>query len=506
VSRAARILVVDDNEDNRYTLTERLRREGYRDLATAGDGAEALTRLVAEPFDLVLLDVMMPVLDGIDTLARLKAGERLRDVPVVMISAVGEIERVARCIELGAEDYLPKPFDKVILRARVAASLERKRLRDAERAHLVEIEAQRRQLDAALRAILPAPAVAELQATGRIAPRRFEDVAVLLADLNAAGGVLGEAVRAVGVDDFCDPDQGRAAARKLVSDGVVAVIGHQCSGAAIAAALVYGEAGVVLVSNAATNPRLTEQGIATVFRVAGRDDQQGAMAAAYLAAAWRGRAIALVHDGQAYGRGLAEEVGKGLQRQGVGVALLTTIEPGRTDYGTLVEALREHGIEVLHYSGYAPEAGLIVRQARAAGLDLQLVCGDGTSSEDFSLIAGAAGEGTLLTDLANPADRPEASGVAARLRARGTRLLPAAFYGYAAVQAWAQAAQAAGSRNGRTVAAVLHDGRRFATILGRLGFDAKGDVTGIETFGWYRWRHGELVSEEIADAPNQPGR
>jgi adenylate cyclase len=183
VSGTARILVVDDNEDNRYTLTERLKREGYTSLATAGDGAEALARLAAEPFDLVLLDVMMPVLDGIDTLARLKADERLREIPVVMISAVGEIERVARCIELGAEDYLPKPFDKVILRARVGASLERKRLRDAERAHLAEIEAQRRELYACLRAMLPAPAVTELQATGRIAPRRFEDVAVLLADL-----------------------------------------------------------------------------------------------------------------------------------------------------------------------------------------------------------------------------------------------------------------------------------------------------------------------------------
>jgi len=187
----ARILVVDDNDDNRYTLTERLKREGYTNLAIAADGAAALDLLAAEPFDLVLLDVMMPVLDGIETLARLKADERLRHVPVIMISAVGEIDRVAHCIELGAEDYLPKPFNKVILRARVGASLDRKRLRDSERAHLAEIEAQRRQLDAALRAILPAPAVAELQTTGRIAPRRFEEVAVLLADV-------------VGFTQYCD--------------------------------------------------------------------------------------------------------------------------------------------------------------------------------------------------------------------------------------------------------------------------------------------------------------
>ena len=107
----AHILVVDDNEDNRYTLSERLRREGYANLATACDGGEALARLAAQPFDLVLLDVVMPVLNGIDVLARLKADERLRHIPVVMISAVSDLERVARCIELGAEDYLSSGRD-----------------------------------------------------------------------------------------------------------------------------------------------------------------------------------------------------------------------------------------------------------------------------------------------------------------------------------------------------------------------------------------------------------
>jgi adenylate cyclase len=184
VARAGpRILVVDDNEDNRYTLTERLKREGYTDLVTAGDGAAALDRLASEPFDLVLLDVMMPVLDGIATLARIKTDPELRHVPVVMISAAGATERVARCIELGAEDYLPKPFDRVILRARVGASLERKRLRDAERAQLEEIEAQRRLLERYLRCILPDSAARELASTGRIAGRRYDGVVVLFADI-----------------------------------------------------------------------------------------------------------------------------------------------------------------------------------------------------------------------------------------------------------------------------------------------------------------------------------
>jgi CheY-like chemotaxis protein len=129
----AALLVVDDNEDNRYTLTRRLKREGYTNLATANDGRQALELLRAQKFDLMLLDIMMPEMNGYEVLEHLKADAELRDLPVIMISAVGEMESVVRCIELGAEDYLPKPFDATLLRARVGASLEKKALRDEVR-------------------------------------------------------------------------------------------------------------------------------------------------------------------------------------------------------------------------------------------------------------------------------------------------------------------------------------------------------------------------------------
>ena len=126
----AALLVVDDNEDNRYTLTRRLKREGYANLTTANDGKHALELLRSKPFDLVLLDITMPEMNGYQVLEHLKADAELRNLPVIMISAVEEIESVVRCIELGAEDYLHKPFDATLLRARVGASLEKKRLRD----------------------------------------------------------------------------------------------------------------------------------------------------------------------------------------------------------------------------------------------------------------------------------------------------------------------------------------------------------------------------------------
>jgi adenylate cyclase len=129
----AALLVVDDNEDNRYTLTRRLKREGYTNLTTANDGRQALELLKSKKFDLMLLDIMMPEMNGYEVLEHLKADAELRHLPVIMISAVGEVESVVRCIELGAEDYLTKPVNPVLLKARIGASLEKKHLRDQQK-------------------------------------------------------------------------------------------------------------------------------------------------------------------------------------------------------------------------------------------------------------------------------------------------------------------------------------------------------------------------------------
>src|SRR6516162_4223172 len=126
----AALLVVDDIEDNRFALSRRLARQGYLNVTTAANGRHAVELLNSRPFDLVLLDIMMPDMNGYEALAAMKANQRLRHIPVIMISAVDEIDSVIRCIELGAEDYLPKPFNPTLLRARVGACLERKRLHD----------------------------------------------------------------------------------------------------------------------------------------------------------------------------------------------------------------------------------------------------------------------------------------------------------------------------------------------------------------------------------------
>jgi sigma-B regulation protein RsbU (phosphoserine phosphatase) len=154
-AREPALLVVDDNEDNRYTLARRLNREGYKNLTIATNGREALDEMEAQAFDLVLLDIMMPDMNGYDVLERVKATPALRDIPIIMISALDEIDSVIRCVELGAEDYLNKPFNPTLLRARVGASLEKKRLRDEVRRNLVRLEQELDSARALQLAMLP---------------------------------------------------------------------------------------------------------------------------------------------------------------------------------------------------------------------------------------------------------------------------------------------------------------------------------------------------------------
>jgi class 3 adenylate cyclase len=140
------LLVVDDNEDNRYVLSQQLNIQGYDNITIATNGHEALNNLRSKSFDLVLLDIMMPDLNGYEVLERMRSSPELRNIPVIMISAIGELDSVVRCIELGAEDYLPKPFEPTLLRARVRATLERKRLHDQVVAQAANLASQAAEL------------------------------------------------------------------------------------------------------------------------------------------------------------------------------------------------------------------------------------------------------------------------------------------------------------------------------------------------------------------------
>jgi len=178
-----KILAVDDEEFNLKLLLRHLEKEGFSDVATAANGLEALEAMRGDAFDLVLMDIEMPEMDGIATLEALKSDMKLRDIPVIMISGVEAMDSIVKCIGLGAEDYLSKPFNPVMLRARVNASLEKKRLRDMEGKHLSQLKSEKKKSDQLLNVILPSAAASELKATGKVAPRSYDNAAILFCDI-----------------------------------------------------------------------------------------------------------------------------------------------------------------------------------------------------------------------------------------------------------------------------------------------------------------------------------
>jgi adenylate cyclase len=178
----ASLLIVDDNELNRDMLTRRLERLGYQ-VSCAENGSEALRLLKKESFDLLLLDIIMPVMDGFEVLEQLKAEPLLRDIPIIVLSASDQLDHVVKCIQKGAQDYLSKPFNPVLLQARIGSCLERKRLRDQETLYLRQIEEEKQRSDELLHVILPRDIAAELKATDAVKPRRFERVGILFCDI-----------------------------------------------------------------------------------------------------------------------------------------------------------------------------------------------------------------------------------------------------------------------------------------------------------------------------------
>jgi branched-chain amino acid transport system substrate-binding protein len=316
--------------------------------------------------------------------------------------------------------------------------------------------------------------------------RRGAEMAV--ADINAKGGVLGQKVALTIGDDACDPKQAVAVANKFVSQGVKFVAGHFCSGSSIPASKVYSEENVLQISPASTNPKLTDEGGPNVFRVCGRDDQQGIVAGQFLASKYGSKKIAILHDKTAYGKGLADETKKALNNAGVKEAMYEAYTAGEKDYSALVSKMKQVGVDVFYLGGYHTEAGLMIRQAREQGYNVQLVSGDALVTDEFWKITGKAGEGTLMTFSPDPRKNPSATPVVKAFRDTGYEPEGYTLYTYGAIQAWAQAAERAGTTNTQRVIKALRAGE-FDTVLGKIGFDGKGDVT-APGYVWYVWQHG----------------
>jgi branched-chain amino acid transport system substrate-binding protein len=312
-----------------------------------------------------------------------------------------------------------------------------------------------------------------------------------VADINAKGGILGQNVRLIIGDDACDPEQAVAIANKLVNDGIVFVVGHFCSHSSIPASKVYEQAGVLMISPGSTNPRLTDEGGDNVFRVCGRDDQQGVVAGNYLADTWVNKKIAILHDNSTYGKGLADETRKQLNKRGVQEAMYEAYAPGEIDYSPLVSRMQSAAIDVFYLGGYSTEAALMLREARNQDYEVQLVGGDTLTTSEFWMTTGPTGEGTLMTFGPDHRESEAAREVVDKFRVQGFEPLGYTLYAYGAVQVWAQAVEKAGSLDLVAVIKTLRNDE-FDTVLGKIGFDEKGDVT-APGYVWYVWKDGEYT-------------
>jgi branched-chain amino acid transport system substrate-binding protein len=312
-----------------------------------------------------------------------------------------------------------------------------------------------------------------------------------VADINAKGGVLGQQVRLLLADDACDPEQAAAVAKKLAGDGVVFVAGHVCSHSSIPASKIYEKEGILMISPASTNPKLTDEGGDNVFRVCGRDDKQGAVAGSYLAEAWGDKKIAILHDDSTYGKGLADETRKQLNKLDVTEALYEAYKPGKKSYSRLVAKLQKASFDVIYVGGYSAEVGLMVRQSRDRGYAAQFVAGDAVTNDEFWMITESAGEGTLVTFGPDPRKYESAVSVVQRFRDLGFEPAGYTLHTYAAVQAWAQATEAAGTLALEEVVKTLRSSQ-FGTVLGEIEFDEKGDPTAAG-YVWNVWQDGQYV-------------
>ena len=311
-------------------------------------------------------------------------------------------------------------------------------------------------------------------------------------DINAKGGVLGKRLDLIVADDACDPKQAVAAANDVVGKGVVFVAGHNCSSASIPASEVYNEAGVLQMTPASTNTALTDdaakKGWNNVFRTSGRDDAQGTLAGKYLADHYKGKRVAIVHDGTAYGKGIADETMKAMNTAGLKQKMYEAVTQGDQDFSALISKMKEENIDVVYYGGYPTEAGFVVRQVRDQGLKAQFIGADALVTEEYWKITGAAGEGTLMTNSPDPRNAPVAWAVVDKFKAEGYDPQGRTLYTYAAIEAFAQAAEKGKSVNVDDLSKALHS-MTAHTVVGPLTWDKKGDVTDSK-YVFYVWKNG----------------
>ena len=314
--------------------------------------------------------------------------------------------------------------------------------------------------------------------------QEFTGAEQAVADINAKGGINGDKLVITKYDDACDPKQAVAVANKVVNDGIKYVIGHLCSSSTQPASDIYEDEGIIMITPAATAPELTSRGYKLVLRTTGLDSDQGPTAAKYILDKVKPKRIAIIHDKQQYGEGLARSVQDSLKAGGGNIVFFDGVTAGEKDFSTLIARLKKDNIDFVYYGGYHPEMGQILRQARAAGLKTQFMGPEGVANVSLSNIAGESAEGLLVTKPKNydqiPANQPIVEAIKAKKQDPSGAFV---WTTYAAVQSLADGLKK--SSDPVEIANYLK-GATVETVMGPLVWNEKGDLKGFE-FGVFTW-------------------
>ena len=317
-------------------------------------------------------------------------------------------------------------------------------------------------------------------------------VELAVSEWNEKGGVLGKKIELLIEDDQHDPKLAVAVANKLSNSGAAGVIGHCNSSASIPASEVYKDRGnIPMLRPASTNPQLTGRGYENVFRVCGRDDQQGMIAAEFVAKNLKIKKVAIIHDKTTYGQGLANEFKKALgnlsavaQAGAAEVIYSGVVIQGDKDFRAVLTSIKEKKPELIYFGGIYPEAGLLVKQAKELGIKAPFMSGDGTIDKEFIKIAGRENaEGTYLTFSHDPSNIPTAKAFLDKYHAKYGEHGPYSIYAYDAANILLTGISKAGAVDGEKIAYAIHN-LIYDGALGKVQFDQKGDVLKAPYIVW----------------------
>ena len=315
---------------------------------------------------------------------------------------------------------------------------------------------------------------------------QFIGAKMAIEQINKAGGVNGKELEAVVYDDACDPKQAVAVANKIVNDNVRFVVGHLCSASTQPASDIYEDEGILMITAASTSPDITTRGYELIFRTIGLDSMQGPTAAGYIINTVKPKRMAVIHDKQQYGEGLASTVRDEVRKAGITVALYEGVAAGDKDFSALIAKLKKENVDFIYYGGYHPELGLILRQSAEKGLDVKFMGPEGVGNKDISAIAGEASEGLLVTLPKSFDQDPANAQLVSAFKAKNEDPTgPFVFPAYSAVQVMADGMKLTRSENPGAVAKALRS-NNFKTPTGMLSFDNKGDLKDFN-FVIYEW-------------------